>query len=109
MSTPPETTKVSLRAQFGDPLNNDETRGIVVSTAHAIAERIGVPVVAITTDPNALHAQLVCDRVAAIGFAAELRRLTEQWYRSKYEITLWGETPLDEDTTYTDATDLDPW
>ena len=109
MSERTDTTKITLRAHYGDPLTNPETKGIVTSTAHAIAERIGVPVIKISTTPDALHATLACNRVAAIGFAAELRRLTEQWYRSKYDITLWGETPHDEGDHYIDATDLNPW
>ena len=109
MSERTDTSTITLRAQYGEPLANAETRGIVTSTAHAIAERIGVPVIKIETEPDALRATLACEKVAAIGFAAELRRLTEQWYRSKYDITLWGETPKDDDDPYIDATDLNPW
>jgi hypothetical protein len=69
---------------------------MVRATAHAIAERQGVEVAALHTGPDRITVTLPVGRIAAIGFAAELRRLTTRWYTQKFGVeTLWGE-PLEE-------------
>ncbi|MFO0828253.1 MAG: hypothetical protein U0572_08895 [Phycisphaerales bacterium] len=73
------------------PLANAGVRGIVRATAEAIAERVGVKLVALDDDDDSVTATLEAPQVVALGFAAELRRLTEQWHRAKYGRGLWGE------------------
>lgn len=91
MSAAPTTT-VTLRALEGAPLADEAVRGMVVATAHAIAERQGVRVRRVTPADDRIEVTLDVGRLEAIAFAAELRRLTTAWYRSKYgERTLWGE------------------
>lgn len=87
-----QVSAVTLRALEGAPLEDAATRDMVVATAHAIAERQGVRVVDLRTEPDGITVSLETGRIAAWGFAAELRRLTTRWYTQKYgERTLWGE------------------
>lgn len=89
---------VTLRALEGEPLRDDQVRTMVQATAHAIAERQGVPVLRLHCDPDRITVELAADRIVAIGFAAELRRLTTAWYAHKYgQATLWGEAQRDQD------------
>jgi hypothetical protein len=82
---------VRLRALVGAPLHEAKVRATVVSTAHAIAERTGVTLLGIDADDRGVTVTLEADRIAALGFVAELRRLTEQWYSKKhYGESLWG-------------------
>jgi hypothetical protein len=88
---------VTLRALEGEPLRDEGVRSIVVSTAHAIAERTGVHLVDIHAEPDHVELTLEADRIAAIGFAAELRRVTTAWWTKRTGAsTLWGEAPRDE-------------
>ena len=90
--TAPPTSAITLRALEGTPLADAAIERMVTATAHAIAERQGVAVHEVTTTPERITVTLGCGRVAAMGFAAELRRLTTNWYTSKYGApTLWGE------------------
>jgi len=95
MTKPPVSpTVVTLRALAGEPLLDDVVRRMVVATAAAIAERTGVPVREIDTLPDRVVVTLDTDRLAAVGFAAELRTLTTNWYQHKTGIDhLWGPTP----------------
>jgi hypothetical protein len=90
------TTAITLRALQGQPLTDDRVREMVVATANAIAERQGVKVVQVRAEPDRVSVTLQTGRIQAIGFAAELRRLTSRWYMQKFgEQPLWGE-PVDE-------------
>lgn len=85
---------ITLRALSGEPLRDGTVRDMVIATAHAIAERQGIRVVKLDAAFDAITATLEADRVASLGFAAELRRLTGNWYRHKFDgATLWGEPP----------------
>lgn len=91
-----EMCAVTLRALEGQPLEHERTREMVVATAHAIAERQGLKVIDIQTQPDRITIAINAGRFPALGFAAELRRLTTRWYTQKYgERTLWGE-PIEE-------------
>ncbi|HWB21017.1 MAG TPA: hypothetical protein VG711_12000 [Phycisphaerales bacterium] len=84
-------TAVTLRALQGEPLADPQIRDTVLATAHAIAERQGINLVSLTSTPASVTATLAVGRIPAIGFAAELRRLTTRWYTAKFhEPTLWG-------------------
>lgn len=119
MSTPPRST-VTLRALKGAPLTDEKVRAIVVSTAWAIGERTGVPILSVEAKPDRVLVRLECRRLASIGFAAELRRLTEQWYARKYPDApdpLWGESPgstrggadIDQNTWRSEHEDDEDW
>ena len=83
---------VTLRALTGAPLEDPDIERMVTATAHAIAERQGVEVLALETAADHITVELAADRVVAVGFAAELRRVTTAWYTAKYgTLTLWGE------------------
>ncbi len=93
MTGPPdeERSAVTLRALSGRPLADAALRDLVVATARAIAERTGVELLVVETAPDRVRVALACPRIAAVGFAAELRRTTEAWYRGKHGASLWGE------------------
>lgn len=83
---------ITLRALEGEPLADPSIESMITATAHAIAERQGVAVCSVSTTPEAITVTLGCGRIAAMGFAAELRRLTTSWYTAKFgAATLWGE------------------
>ena len=95
--TAEQATAITLRALAGTPLADHKTRVMVEATARAIAERQGVAVLGLESQPDRITVRLDTGRIQAIGFAAELRRLTTRWYTQKYgEATLWGE-PSDHD------------
>lgn len=94
----PERNTITLRALEGAPLAEDNIRGMVVASANAIAERNGVDLLYLRTKDDSITCTLACSRLAAIGFAAELRRITERWYRQHTGAsTLWGELPTGSD------------
>ena len=64
---------------------------MVVSAAQALAEREGVTLTEITTTKDSITLTLCIDKLAAVGFLAELRRQTNAWYEGKYrDGPLWG-------------------
>ncbi len=86
------STTVTLRALEGRPLEDPMVRRTVLAAAHAIGERNGVPIESLEAGPDRVTARLAASRLAAIGFAAELRRVTSEWYRRKTgQSHLWGE------------------
>lgn len=84
-------TSITLRALEGAPLADAKVRDLVIATANAIAERNGVGLSAIRSDSASITVDLFASRLVALGFAAELRRLTDGWHRKKTGRTLWGE------------------
>ncbi|HVZ93123.1 MAG TPA: hypothetical protein VG797_01290 [Phycisphaerales bacterium] len=96
---PTPLTTIRLRALEGAPLADPVVRETVIAAAHALAERNNVAVRAITAHDDHITATLELDRLASIGFAAELRRITNKWYAAKFkEPNLWGEHhPTDND------------
>jgi lipid A disaccharide synthetase len=93
-----QRSTITLRSREGSPLADDALRNMVEATARAIAERQGVGVIGLASDDESITVTLGSGRIEAMGFAAELRRLTEAWYTSKYaQRTLWGEAPAQPD------------
>lgn len=90
MSGADDETTVTLRALDGRPLGDPAVHGIVVATAHAIAERQGIRVASIDSGDDHVTVTLGAGRIEALGFAAELRRLTGRWYAEKHGGELWG-------------------
>ena len=85
---------VTLRALEGRPLEDPRVREMVIATARAIAERQGVEVLDVTAKPASITVTLAATRIVAMGFAAELRRLTTSWYTKKFgAASLWGDPP----------------
>lgn len=85
------THTVRLRALAGRPLADPELRRIVVAAAEAIAEREGVRLASLQADDAGVTAEIEGGAVEAVGFAAELRRVTDAWYVGKYDVgPLWG-------------------
>jgi hypothetical protein len=94
---PERVTSVTLRALEGEPLKDHRIRDMVTATAESLAERNGVPVIDVHAEPDRITVTLASDRIVAMGFAAELRRLTTNWYTKKFGVeTLWGEPPREE-------------
>jgi len=88
----PTTTRITLRALEGTPLAHENIRAMVVATAEALAERQGLRIFQVEADESSITATIEAERIVAIGFAAELRRLTTIWYRHKFGVdALWGE------------------
>jgi hypothetical protein len=80
-----------LTALSGTPLDEPIVRETVIATAHGLAERSGVAIRHLVTDTTSITVTLDADRIAGLGFLAELRRLTNRWYEDKYrDGPLWG-------------------
>ena len=91
-------SQITLRALEGEPLRDERIREMVLATAWALAERHGVEVLEAYAAPSSITVKLNTGRIEAIGFAAELRRLTTRWYTQKFGVhTLWGEPQRDDD------------
>lgn len=84
-------TSITLRALEGSPLAEVNVRDLVVATANSIGERNDVAVRAIRTDAQSITIELAAPKLVALGFAVELRRVTDRWFRNKTGRTLWGE------------------
>ena len=84
-------SEITLHALIGTPLLNDRVRQMVVATAHAIAERQGVTIARINTQPDELTIQVYGEEIIALGLITELRQLTNNWYQHQFDAdTLWG-------------------
>ncbi|MBS0198630.1 MAG: hypothetical protein JSR77_17920 [Planctomycetes bacterium] len=82
---------VRLRALNGTPLEDEGTRSVVIAAAQGLAEREGVVLARIDVAPDSITMELGLDKLAAVGFLAELRRQTNAWYEGKYrDGPLWG-------------------
>lgn len=86
-------TTMTLRARSGIGPLDPSVRDMVVAAAHAIAERTGLPVAEVSADGEQVTVRVQGPPIVAIGFVAELRRVTDRWYEGKYGGVLWGEAP----------------
>jgi len=85
---------VTLRAARGRPLDEPMVRDTVRAACEAIAERTGVALRALRTTGESVHIEIEGSRLEAIGLAAELRRVTGAWFRTRRPgEELWGEPP----------------
>ncbi len=92
-----DATTVTRRAPKGRPLADEHIRATVESVAHAIAERTGIPLLALATEDDAITATLATHRLAATAFMAELRRATNAWHEGRgHDTPLWPRTPTDD-------------
>ena len=85
------TTIVRLRADSAALL--DEAAETVLSSGRAIAERTGVRVVSIDVRDGRVEAVLETHRLAAIGFAGELRRAVNRWAAARFGRGIFAEEP----------------
>jgi len=103
-------TQITLRALQGKPLADPRIRDMVAATAHSLGERNGITVRDVRATDTSVVITLDAPRIAAIGLAAELRRVTETWYTRKYgEPTLWGEVTPAPGSDNTDDDDAEGW
>lgn len=86
-----ELSEFRLSALAGEPLSDPATRGMVESSARGLAEREGLSLTHLEIGASHVAGRLNADEVTALGFAAELRRLTNAWYERRYrDGPLWG-------------------
>ena len=95
MTTPrdpePEVSTLVLTALNGEPLADHDIRGSVVAAAQSLAERSGVRIVHLTTTDTAISITIEGSTVEAVGFAGELRTITNTWFEHKFrDGPLWG-------------------
>jgi hypothetical protein len=82
---------VGALSETAGPLGDPDVRRIVVAAAEGIAERTGVRLLSIEPAADAVTLTVEGPTLVAVGFAAELRRATEQWHRAKYGQPLWSD------------------
>lgn len=75
------------------PLADKRLRETTTAVATSIAERFGVKIVNIRTSDSVIEVELQASKLAAIGFAAELRRVTNRWAETKNLPHLWPDPP----------------
>ena len=73
---------VSLHARRSDILSDDVFKETIKSMAHALAQRTGIQLLQIDFHTNTVTATVEGGEVIALGFATELRRDTDRWWRS---------------------------
>lgn len=78
-----ELVTATLQAVEGAPLADERVRRMVVASAEALAERTGVRLVRVSATERMVQAVLEAEEVVAVGFAAELRRVTNEWWAAK--------------------------
>ncbi len=86
-----ERSTVTLKAERPGAFEDPRVRDTVIATANAIAERTGLKLVEVALDASGVSATLEAPEVVAVGFGAELRRLTNAWHRAKFGSALWPE------------------
>lgn len=102
-----------LTALHGTPLADPATRRTVIAAARALAERQGIGVVDLHADDRSILITLDAEEVTAVGFASELRRITETWYQSHHRRadrpspTLWGRPEEPPGQDYEDLPEAD--
>lgn len=84
-----EVSAVDLRPLEEGALDDARTRETVLASARSIAEQHGVPLVELGLASGALRLGVRADRLVALGFAAEVRRATNAWYRARTGSALW--------------------
>ncbi|MFM1830600.1 MAG: D-glycero-beta-D-manno-heptose,7-bisphosphate 7-phosphatase [Planctomycetota bacterium] len=82
---------VTLHAMHTDTLADPQVRQAIAVAAESLAERSGVRLLQLEWDQDRVTATLEGGELVALGFAAELRRLTHRWWRARGELApLWA-------------------
>lgn len=79
------------------PLADERVRATVVAAAEALGERMGVPCRIVEVDDRSVSIDVEAPGVAALGFAAELRRTTNEWAVGRGLGLLWPNDPAPSD------------
>ena len=86
-------TSIARLTSHHAPLADVKIREMVIAVAQAIAERFGVKILDLRTSESLIEVELQADKLAAIGFAAELRRVTNRWAEAKKLPHFWPDPP----------------
>ena len=73
---------VTLHAASDVDLHQDPLRSAITAAAEGLAERTGVRLRGLDWNTHDLTATVEGGEIVALGFAAELRRTTDRWWRS---------------------------
>ncbi len=92
---PSERASFSLRAERPALLDDERSASTVRASAEALAERTGIRLLNVSIQGGGLQIELEGSEFVAVGFAAELRRLTNAWHRRHYETPLWPEPAVE--------------
>lgn len=87
---PRARSSASLRSLDPTLLDVDRTRESVLSAASALGERSGVRLLRLAIDRGRLEAEVDGPEIVALGFVAELRRITNRWHVARKGTALWG-------------------
>jgi|GEM_PF-674018 len=79
------------------PLREPRVRATVIAAARALAERTGVTVLDLRAADHGIELLLDGEEAVAVGFAAELRRITNAWHHARTGRPLWPIKPADAD------------
>ncbi len=71
-------------------------RATVIAAARALAERTGLVLLDLRADDDGIEVTLEGGEATAIGFAAELRRVTNAWHQARAGAALWPDKPRGE-------------
>lgn len=72
-------------------LRDPAVRRNVEAAAHALGERMGVPLHHLHLDDSTAELSIGGPPIVALGFGAELRRSTDRWHHAHYGTRLWRE------------------
>lgn len=87
---PRARSSASLRAANESLLHVERTRESVLSSGWALAERAGVRLLRLAIDGERLDVEVDGPEIVALGFIAELRRITNRWHRARTGGALWS-------------------
>jgi hypothetical protein len=73
---------VALHARRSDILSDAVFKETIKSMAHALAQRTGIQLLQLDFHATKVNATVAGGEVIALGFATELRRDTDRWWRS---------------------------
>jgi hypothetical protein len=97
MSESDARSTVTLRSRrppgSATPLTDENVRRIVISSVEGIAERMGIPLLAVESDEDSVTLTVAAPQLVAMSFAAELRRVTDRWHRTKFGTPIWSDRP----------------
>ncbi len=86
---PRERASLSLLAERPGALDDQRIAATVRSSAEALAERTGIRLLSVSIEDDRAEIELEGSEFVAVGFAAELRRLTNAWHRRQFDSSLW--------------------
>ncbi|TVQ61980.1 MAG: hypothetical protein EA378_05815 [Phycisphaerales bacterium] len=87
-------------------MREPRVRATVIAAARALAERTGLEILDVRAEDAGIELTLHAEEATAVGFAAELRRITNAWHHARSGESLWpGRTDRDGDLRDDDADD----